>query len=879
MDFIIRMQKLFSQLNPLSILITANKRFATRIHKEYHDYQLTQHKLAWPTIQALSLNGWLQKCWQDRDTRIIEPHLTLLNPAQEQILWQNIIAQNNQQELLQIPATAAHAQQAWSLLKQWNITLDNDSFNDTIESRSFIAWAQQFKNYCQDKNLIDIASIPSILQQNFNQKLLPVPKHIILLGFVELTPNIKQLFTTLQQLSCNIDHYQIPSTPNSAYHLNLPDTKEEIYTMARWAKNLVHKSKQQTIACVAPKLNSIRNDLERIFTEVFNNHPKMPLSFNISSGNSLINEPIIHAAFSILHLHNNKLLLDNLSLLLNSPFIGAAQQEYANRALFDSKLRETQNTHINLNILINILTEEEQNSPTSCPQLLTLLEELRLNINQPSQSPNSWSKTFSNQLISIGWPGDRPLDSREYQATQRWLNLLMEFSSLNLITKKCDFSQALFYLRQLAQNTIFQPQTIDDQPIQILGLLEATGMPFDHTWIMGLDDTNWPPSPNPNPFIPKHLQHELNMPHSSAKRELEFSQLITQQFIENSKNVILSYASQQKDQTLQASPLIQRFPKASKEKLALANFNPIPKQLLNNSACQTINTNHTPITCENEKIRGGTRIFKYQASCPFRAFAELRLHSKPFPTQEIGISALERGRLLHKALELIWRNLKNQKNLLLLTNLEINNLILKKTSIAIKEIMINRFLPSGFIELEQNRLQKLLHEWLAIEKTREPFTVIALEKWQHVTIDKLAFRVQIDRVDKLADGTYILIDYKTGKTTIKSWLDSRPDEPQLPLYATNIAKPLSAIAFAQIRADEICFKSVGNRKNILPLSEFITDASLENLTWNQQLKKWQITLEKLAQNFYKGNTEISPKYGNRTCQQCHLQALCRINEI
>ena len=66
-------------------------------------------------------------------------------------------------------------------------------------------------------------------------------------------------------------------------------------------------------------------------------------------------------------------------------------------------------------------------------------------------------------------------------------------------------------------------------------------------------------------------------------------------------------------------------------------------------------------------------------------------------------------------------------------------------------------------EREQRRLRDLLCKWLRIEGQREPFEVERLE--QDVEIARhagLAFSVRIDRVDKLQDGSRVLIDYKIG---------------------------------------------------------------------------------------------------------------------
>ena len=84
------------------------------------------------------------------------------------------------------------------------------------------------------------------------------------------------------------------------------------------------------------------------------------------------------------------------------------------------------------------------------------------------------------------------------------------------------------------------------------------------------------------------------------------------------------------------------------------------------------------------------------------------------------------------------------------------------------------------------RLAKLADEWLALEKGRKPFEVVAGRAGRELQLAGLQFTARIDRMDRLLEGEggHVLIDYKTGyRVTPKDWEAPRPDDPQLPLYA------------------------------------------------------------------------------------------------
>ncbi len=56
-------------------------------------------------------------------------------------------------------------------------------------------------------------------------------------------------------------------------------------------------------------------------------------------------------------------------------------------------------------------------------------------------------------------------------------------------------------------------------------------------------------------------------------------------------------------------------------------------------------------------LPAGTRAIELQSRCPFRAYAQLRLAADPLESPLPGITPRERGRMLHRALELLWQGL------------------------------------------------------------------------------------------------------------------------------------------------------------------------------------------------------------------------------
>jgi ATP-dependent helicase/DNAse subunit B len=143
------------------------------------------------------------------------------------------------------------------------------------------------------------------------------------------------------------------------------------------------------------------------------------------------------------------------------------------------------------------------------------------------------------------------------------------------------------------------------------------------------------------------------------------------------------------------------------------------------------------------------------------------------------------------------------------------------------------------------------------------------EQPRELVVGGLRLRARIDRIDRLDDGSLVVIDYKSTAPSLAAWEGSRPDEPQLPLYATSLPEAVSAVAFAQVRTGDSHFRGYGAEPLALP---GIKAAEMEDL-----LDAWRGVLALLAGAFRSGHAAVDPKQ-RATCDYCHLHPLCRICE-
>jgi probable DNA repair protein len=861
-----------------ALVLTSNKRLSRHLRTAYDRRMQALGKQVWPTPRIYSLDAWLDRMFSE----LGEGWRLLQGPPLKR-LWEQIIeadSAGSDKELLQLSATADKASQAAQLLSEYGVSLDSSAL--TEDQRVFKKWLLSYREICAEQGWLDRSALAELVFESLHREELCCPKSLILSGFDQLSPLLLKLCRLIEASGGEVEEIGIDLAAASRSGLYAAsDPQHEIEQAARWARGLLEQG-AESIGIVVTDLQARRSAIERIFRDQIDPQAILRLSeeesaFGLSLGMPLIEQGPIYAALEILAV-GRQLSLDQLSFLLRTPYLQASLAEADSRAIFDSRLRSFRQQSFRLTRLVEMAKTDNQ-----ALKFAVCLETLAACQGESRRRmPGQWAAQFAETLSNVGWPGERSLASSEYQMVKAWCDkLLPALASLDAVSPPVKRSQALSMLRRLAAEIEFQLET-PSGPVQVVGLLESAGLEFDHLWVMGMNEDSLPTPARPNPFLPVVLQVAEQMPHASAERELDFARQVVARLKAASPASIFSYALRDGDCDLRPSPMIHDLPVVEPVFSPAADLR--AQMLVRPIRLDELSDTQGPALA-GERGTGGTSILKDQALCPFRAFVHHRLRAYGFDEAQPGLDAMTRGNLLHKALEFFWTEVRDQQSLNSLSAPQLSERITRAVEQALEHNFKDRPEPqAGLLEIEQARLQGLVGEWLSeIEQARIPFEVIRLEDDRLEQIGPLQIRTIIDRIDRLEDGSLVILDYKTGAVEAELLIGERLLEPQLPIYAiTNSEAEADGVAFAQVRRGSCKLIGVARESGLLPKVEGIERHKMARAlalnSWNELLRHWRRQLEEAADDFVAGVARVDPVDYKHACQYCDLTGLCRIAE-
>jgi probable DNA repair protein len=865
------------------VLLTPNFRLARRIKSEWDAQCAARGERVWESLPVVPLESWLLQRWEEAVAGALLPPQVQLGQAQALLLWQQAIAaeerDSDRYHLLRPTAAAEIAQQARDSLLRWQVDTASGSvrqhFRLDTDCDTFLRWLDIFEHSLQTAGLVTAADCIRQLHGCAGQ--LP-PARVALLEFEDIPPLLR---AAIDALCADVRELQ-PQRGNARRLLHACDDKRaELRAVAQWAVRTSRDHPGETAGIVLSDMAADRTALEYLLRREFDclgdDYGSLPVNF--STGIALDRVPVVRDALAALAMALPETTVPAVVGLLRSRFLELPDAATPLANLLLDKLfamgRETLQV-AELRYLASELALDECKGLTLGRHLLGTagLRSLR-----QQALPSQWVEVFCEILSIWGWPGSTSLDSLEYQQVELWYRTLDEFCRHDVVSQPMDFAAALQLLRDSCSRQVSQPKTADSD-IQVLGPLEAAGLVFDHLWLVGLQADGWPAAPRPNPFIPLALQRPLQMPHATPEREWAFAAGLVAQYSHAAAQLRASYCRELDGVPQQPSALVKDFEYA--ELPPLSGSPPDWSASWRQRDLEYLQEQAAPVVAGAElaNMGGGSGLLEDQSQCPFRAFARRRLRVEPLGAFGVGLSAADRGSLLHDALFALWGELGDHATLLARDEEALAATVDAAVSAALDNIpgRQKRALGATYWRLEQQRLAGLLREWLEVERLRAGFVVSQREEEVSLQLGQLSIRLRVDRIDSLPDGSRLVIDYKSGLSKVQDWMGERPAKPQLLLYGIAAPGAAAALAFAQIRPRECRFVGLGSVAAAPGIQSDIEKAvrgRMDAGDWEALNERWRENLEALAQAFVAGEAAVDP-LGPASCTWCGLQPLCRI---
>ena len=835
-------------------------------------------------------------------------HRAVPGSRQLNSLWEQILRDDPRSRVLLRPESlVAQIRDTRKLAIDWRLDLDDPSWigDEDDNHTAFHRWNRSFESVCRRQGWIAPEDRAVVLVRAIKQSQLPASEAVNLLGFDEFSPGQLQLLHAHTDSGCPVHNLVMQPVANRAGLLRSKSNKAELEQMARWVRCHYENEPGSTIAVVVPDLHSRRDEIDRNLREILmpGSRSESAPPWNISMGAPLVRVPMIESAFDVLRLLDDRIEIQDIGRVLRSPWVQGGTSERNSRARLEKCLREKYPRQLKLSEVWyragevgkydsdhqELAEELRQPRAWNSPQMVKMTDILSRfrKDTHGSRRSSAWAEAIDTLLAKLGWPQGDGLDTLErsdnWQAFQAWQEALRELASLDATLPGQGREAVIGQLHQICREKVFQPRTPPAR-IQVLGLYEASGLCFDHLWVMGLHNDNWPGPAQPNPFIPGPLQQKAQLPNSSPQRELKVAETVTRRLLASAEECIFSYPEQLVGEEVLPSPLLE-----------LENIDELSQApgwqgdgwqaTVHRADKPMLEPLLMPGPLQRDTARGGSSILKHQALCPFRAFSSNRLGADGLETPVDGISPMLHGSLMHRVLEYFWQETLNQEALLRLDDQGLRDRVQCIVDRVVNEERGLGYRPA-FRQVEGDRLARLAMNCLELEKERDRFEVVGFEKEIHQEIEGQSIRLVIDRVDRLTSGAQVIIDYKTGRVDPSKWFGQRPEDPQLPLYAISAEATPAAIAFAVVRDDQCLYRGIANQSGILPglpptsgkqWKEILQAGESMPVT----IENWRRVLHGLMAQFLSGQASIDPKNGLETCSNsyCELQSLCRIGEL
>lgn len=826
----------------LSVVVPSRQR-AQAVRLAYAATALARGRRVWATPDVLPLDAWLAR-ELERSAAGGADVPRILAPAEEWLLWRQATAQlTNDLDLISRGPLSDSLRQSSRLALEYGIDIDTLRGAAGTEARLLHDVDRLVRTRAQALGADTAAQLADGRVGG--------EQPVMIAGVARPSPYLSQLGYATRLRTPE------PAANAKPRALIAGDTEDELERIADWCRDRIRKQPDARLLVILSGAAEARERLLTIVRQTVDPQgSRRDEVAAIEGGAPLSRAPLAaHALHSLDWLAGQAEFAD-VSAWLCAPYWTVPD---AQRARLDLWLRDRAGLELDPRKMLAMLADVPD-----AQALAAHIQAALQKLGTGSASPRQWSERFRDALVALGWPGSRTLNSDAEQTRARFVELLDDFGQLASAAPSIAREHAIAWLRELAGRTAFRPAS-GDPLVTISPTFADPIVRYDGIWVAGLHADAWPQPVQPDPFLPLAKQIAAGIPAASATGRAEEARTLMAAWQVSTDELVLSAPSRADDVELSISPLLVPFIEPAEEHKPSW----IALRLHREGRTQGFQDPTGLPWNASLPLPSGTRSVELQNLCAFRAYAELRLGGGELGEPEPGVPADVRGKLLHAALEALWRVLGSSRGLLDMPVEQLDALIAKCVDDA-AGAAFGRSLESPAQARESLRTRRLIRALCDLERQRSPFSVQATEQSRTFQLGAAQLRVRIDRIDQLERGGVAILDYKSGKPVSGDWESERPTHPQLLAYLAAVDDDVRALATVNVTvAKGIRFSGVAADGDVLP-----NVRSNDARAWELRRGEWIACVERLASEFLAGRAVVDPMPG--ACDYCEIKGICRI---
>lgn len=856
-------QWLSDALHGPSTVVTANRRLARVLQREFAREQVRLDRVAWESPAIYSWQDWLTRMVQGATGQAQLP--TRLNSHQSQLLWERCLLKEVAESRSGLSSLVRLSRDAWQRMADWQVSIkDVARTAQSTDHRLFASAAGRYLGILEREYWTDEVGLAQLLLELLGAGRARCEGRITFVGFDRPRPIVNSIREALSDNGCHV-HDAPARDGTTQVELQCFDSAEaEMRAAGAWARTLLDKSPDQSIAIIATSLEQKAAAMTHLVREgLVPGWQYAPTgvaqSVNTSYGRKLADYPAVSIALLLLSWLVRDLSSVEIGHLMRSPLLGSAS--LGGRSRLELKLRQLPERSWTPAMVSSAFGGvESEDDAAGWLSTVAQLTKARRELKQ-SASPAEWAIYADTILSMCEWPGKDALPSFDFQLVNRWRDLLNDLARLALISPSMSFETAIRRLELMAGEAVFQPES-EGSSVQLMGPLEASGAEFDAIWISGVSAANWPPAGNPSPLLSRQLQRQLGMPDAEPADTLAYAKGLLSHLAGAASRVVCSYARHDDDAEQAPSGLLTSL--QVQERAASAD--PDWHAIRLSATGRTVPAPDTvPRMIQSEHLSGGAGVVQRQITDPLSAFIAGRLGVYYLPNQAIGLPAPLRGNIIHDALHQLYIDTPAQTEIADWSETHLQ----ERIDIALDSAFTRheRNTDAGLarlLQLERIRVSRLLRNFVIADTAREEFVIAAVEHKVEFNEVDIRLQLRIDRIDRRNDDSLSILDYKTGGKRTLLDRSGQPKELQLIVYAMAVDESVSSLALVNVDSREISFEGAGAGYS-------------KGGDWEASLGAWQDLVCTACRDMSAGDVRINAMQGAQDARPFNL--LSRYTEL